>query len=149
MTGIALFGLVMVLGFMVGGLALFGALAHSWLKDRGPSVSGALWWGLGLGVAFTGAAELGSSLTSSGPPGWPSYSNAVSYLPWLSAGAGPLMENTPLMLQNSCPYPLPPELDFLIYLISCQSALYDNYLDRLSIRPFGNFGPCTTYNIYS
>ncbi|MCK5651635.1 MAG: hypothetical protein KAJ42_09670, partial [Gemmatimonadetes bacterium] len=90
--GIALFILVLGLGFMVAGVALFGALAHSWLKDRGPSVSGALWWGLGLGVAFTGAAELGSSLTSSGPPYWPSYSNAVSYLPWLSAGAGPLAD---------------------------------------------------------
>ena len=33
-----------------------------------------------------------SSFNSSGPPGWPSYSNAVSFLPWLSAGLGPLTD---------------------------------------------------------
>jgi hypothetical protein len=89
-VGMALFVIVIGIGFMAGGVAILGALAHSWLKNRGPSVSGAAWWGLGLGVAVAGMVGLASSFTSSGPPALPSYSNVVSYLPWLSVGAGAL-----------------------------------------------------------
>lgn len=45
-----------------------------------------------MGVAVTGMVGLASSVTSSGPPDWPSYSNVVSYLPWLSVGAGALTD---------------------------------------------------------
>jgi membrane protease YdiL (CAAX protease family) len=84
--GMALFGMVMGIGFMAGGVALLGALAHTWLRDRDGSVAGAMWWGLGLGSAAAGTVGLISSLVSAGPPDWPGFSSAVSYLPWVSVG---------------------------------------------------------------
>jgi len=91
-VGTALFGMVMGLAFLSAGLALLGALAHTWLRGRGPSTAGALWWGLGLGTAVAGGVGMIASLASSGPPGWPSYGAAVSYLPWLSVGINGLLD---------------------------------------------------------
>jgi membrane protease YdiL (CAAX protease family) len=83
-VGMAVFGTILQIGFTAGGVALLGALAHTWLEGEGRSVSGPVWWGLGLGALAAGGVRWISTLVSSGPPDWPGYAPAVSHLPWLS-----------------------------------------------------------------
>jgi membrane protease YdiL (CAAX protease family) len=89
--GVTILGLALGLLFLSMGVGLLGALAHTWLKDRGPSVKGSLWLGLALGLAFSGVFWILRRLVASGPPSWPDYGSAVSYLPWASASLGPLI----------------------------------------------------------
>ncbi len=90
--GITILGLGLGLLFLSMAVGLLGALAHTWLRERPPSMQWGLWVGLALGVAFSGAFRGLSRLAPSGPPGWPSYDAVVSYLPWISAGLTPLTQ---------------------------------------------------------
>jgi membrane protease YdiL (CAAX protease family) len=89
---VTILGLALGLLFLSMAVGLMGALAHSWLKDRGHSVSRGLWVGLALGFALSGVLRVLTRLPSSGPPSWPDYGAAVSYLPWASASLGPISE---------------------------------------------------------
>jgi membrane protease YdiL (CAAX protease family) len=88
--GITILSLALALLFMSMGVGLLGALAHTWLRDRRPSLMGGLWVGLALGIAFSGALRILTRLAASGPPSWPGYGSVVSYLPWVSPSLDPL-----------------------------------------------------------
>jgi membrane protease YdiL (CAAX protease family) len=91
-VGMAVFGTLLGIGSVAGGIALLGALAHTWLDERATGVSGAAWWGLGLGVVAAGVVRWSPTLVASGPPEWPGYAGVVSYLPWLSRGLSSLTD---------------------------------------------------------
>ena len=88
--GVTILGLGLGLFFLSMTVGLLGALAHTWLQRRRPSVNGAVWVGMALGAALAGGSRFLSGLATSGPPGWPSYDAAVSYVPWASASLDPL-----------------------------------------------------------
>ncbi len=90
--GITILSLALALLFTSMGVGLLGTLAHTWLRDRRPSVMGGLWVGLALGIGFSGAFRILTRLATSGPPSWPAYRSVVSYLPWISAGLTPLTQ---------------------------------------------------------
>ena len=81
---LALLGLGLGLAVLAVGVGLFAALGHTWIQARPPSVRSPSVVGLALGVAYIGLSVLLSRLGPDGPPGWPGYGGAVSYLPWLS-----------------------------------------------------------------
>ncbi len=83
-AALALLGSGLGLAFVAGGVGLLGALAHTWIQERPPSIQGPAAVGLALGVAYVGLSGLLSRLAPAGPPGWPGYGGAVSYLPGLS-----------------------------------------------------------------
>jgi len=83
-AGMALIGIGMGLVFLAGMVGLFGALGHTWIQARGPSVRRPAAVGLAVGVTLVGLSTLRGWLGPAGPPGWPAYLGAVTYLPWLS-----------------------------------------------------------------
>jgi membrane protease YdiL (CAAX protease family) len=87
-VGISLLGLVLGLGLMAVGVSLLAALGHTWIQGQTPSVKSPALVGLSLGVGYVGLSVLLSRLGPDGPPGWPGYGGAVSYLPWMSAALG-------------------------------------------------------------
>ncbi len=87
-VGISLLGLVLGLGLMAVGVALLAALGHTWIQGRPPSVKNPALVGLSLGVGYVGLSVLLSRFGPDGPPGWPAYGGAVSYLPWMSTALG-------------------------------------------------------------
>lgn len=91
-VGMAVFGALLGIGSVAGGIALLGALAHTWMEERAPGIPGAAWWGLGLGVLAAGVVRWSAGLVPSGPPEWPGYAGAMSYLPWLSRGLSSLTD---------------------------------------------------------
>jgi len=91
-VGITAVGLGVGLFFSAMAVGLLGALAHTWLQDRKRSIPRAVWVGLALGAGFAGGSRALTRLAASGPPAWPGYAEAVSYVPWLSAGLLPVVE---------------------------------------------------------
>jgi hypothetical protein len=83
-AGLAILGMVLGLGFIAVGVGLFGALGHTWINGKPPSVARPDVVGLALGLGGAGWFAFASGLRSGQLPGWPSYGGAVSYIPWLS-----------------------------------------------------------------
>jgi len=83
-VALALLGSGLGLAFLAAGAGLLGALAHTWIQERPPSIQGSAAVGLALGVVYVGFSGLLSRLAPAGLPGWPGYGGAISYLPWLS-----------------------------------------------------------------
>jgi len=83
-VALALLGSGLGLAFLAGGVGLLGALAHTWIQERPPSIQGPGVVGLALGVGYVGLSGLWARMAPAGPPGWPGYGGAVSHLPWLS-----------------------------------------------------------------
>ena len=78
--------------FLALGLGLLASLGHTWLP-RGPHrLRAATAIGLALGFAYLGATEALAGMGPSGPPGWPDYAGAATYLPWLSITLGALIQ---------------------------------------------------------
>jgi hypothetical protein len=87
MLGIGLGSLL--LGLSVG---LMASLGLTWIKGDGRPLAGSGLVGLAVGVALVGASSLLVRLGPEGPPGWPDYSGAVSYLPWLSVALRAILQ---------------------------------------------------------
>ena len=83
-AGLALLGLGLGLAVIAMAVGLLAALGHTWIQERNAPVKGPGWMGLALGLAYAGLSTLLSQLGPAGPPAWPGYGGAVSYLPWLS-----------------------------------------------------------------
>ncbi len=83
-VGLAVLGLGLGSGVLAAGVGLFGALGHSWIRNRPPSARRPALVGLALGVGGAGFSSLATRLGPAQLPDWPSYGGAASYLPWLS-----------------------------------------------------------------
>jgi hypothetical protein len=73
-------------------LGLLASLGHTWIQASPQRVMAAGTVGLAVGLALIGGSEALSGLGSSGPPGWPDYGGAVTYLPWASVALGGLVQ---------------------------------------------------------
>jgi hypothetical protein len=82
------------LGSLLLGLSagLMASLGHTWIQGGPRRVSGSGMAGLAVGMVLIGALSLLLRLGPEGPPGWPDFSGAVSYISWLSVALGAVIE---------------------------------------------------------
>jgi len=83
-----LLGIGLSLAFLATSVGLLGALGHTWIQRRSLSIEGSVGAGMALGAAYVGLSALLSRMTSTGPPGWPDFGGAVTFVPWLSPAFG-------------------------------------------------------------
>jgi hypothetical protein len=91
---VAMAVLGVVLGSLLLGLTigLLASLGHTWIQGRKRKAPGSGMAGIAVGMALVGASSLLFRLGPDGPPTWPDYSGAVSYLPWMSVALGSVVQ---------------------------------------------------------
>lgn len=89
-TAILATGISMGLLVMAGGVGLLGALAHTWIRNEGPSAGWAFLMGLAAGAAVRSGSAILHGLLASAPPAWPGYGGLVSYWPWATGALQPV-----------------------------------------------------------